>query len=656
MFAKLDTVKTVTFGPVLDSDGTPYTGAIAYTDAKIWKNGADGALDESATFTHKFQGFYALALTANDISAVGVAEVTLNKADYTAPAVKLDVLPANVYDSLVAGSDYLDTNVAQIKGSSLTSAAIPSIPYAGSQRHALTITGTVVAGIYWPSGIDGNGHLYYRKFDTTGVVPGGHYLWYDPGVAWKISEVVSVDGDLYWSSATRTGTYTSNTGGFTATVSDLLQTVNASDSVDESAAGAVINAFPIHSGTGRPFVISQPTSGVAGDTHFTFELLDESADGKILEGDSEVIEEAQEDDRIKTTTEYTAAVVGTQRQWTVNVLSHDSAYTKLIGDPAITLSSSDELVATIDASGADHYVGDGTCKIIGESAAIGTSTAQRFEKEITNSNSGGQTTERVTYEPHSGSVRESATDAIDDRVVVEGKEKEIFSTQDHSTPLYVRNTDCWAADLDLMCISPWNSLGGAKRAGTLISPRHVLVAGHYPLTIGTTMRFIDAANNVVDRTIAAVQSLGDDDDPPDFQVCLLNADATGCGYAKALPDDWADYLPNYGRYIPVFGTDQEEKALVRDLWMIGESTLTCNPPTDADRLSFYEDLVLYDSGNPVFMVVNGELVLLSVWTWGGAGSGYAVSSYKSEIEAAMVALGGGYSTLTEIDLSGFNTY
>ncbi len=45
--------------------------------------------------------------------------------------------------------------------------------------------------------------------------------------------------------------------------------------------------------------------------------------------------------------------------------------------------------------------------------------------------------------------------------------------------VFIRNTNCWAVDLDLTCCGPWNSYLGKKMAGTLISPRHVLFAAHY---------------------------------------------------------------------------------------------------------------------------------------------------------------------------------
>ena len=120
IFAKLGTAIIVPFGPVLAADGTMSSGALAYTDAKIFKNGSDGALNASATFTHKYEGVYALSLTASDISAVGECTVVLNKNPLSASPVRLMVLPAQVYDSLVGGTDLLDVSAAQINGTTCT--------------------------------------------------------------------------------------------------------------------------------------------------------------------------------------------------------------------------------------------------------------------------------------------------------------------------------------------------------------------------------------------------------------------------------------------------------------------------------------------------------------------------------------------------------
>jgi hypothetical protein len=358
-------------------------------------------------------------------------------------------------------------------------------------------------------------------------------------------------------------------------------------------------------------------------------------------------------DRWKITHTHTLSLVGTQWLISVDVLSHDPAWTELIGDPAVILLSNDETVATVDAAGIVHYVADGTCVISGESEPIGTSPSCRQEITIINTHEGPMSTVSYSYTDDPGSVREDATAAIDERIAVPGKVKTIYSIQDHITPIYTRNVNCWVAGLDLTCISPWNSYGINTRAGTLISPRHLMWANHYSIPNGTVIRFVDADNNVVIRSILNSQQIG----ATDLRVGVLDSDVAGCSHAKVLPDNWADYIPSSGLSIPVFILDQEEKALVVDVSSLSSSTKTIfGIPTDTTRLSFYETIVSGDSGNPAFLVIDDQLVVLTVLTYGGAGSGTAIHAYKTEIEDAMVALGGGYSTLTEIDLDGFNTY
>jgi hypothetical protein len=238
----------------------------------------------------------------------------------------------------------------------------------------------------------------------------------------------------------------------------------------------------------------------------------------------------------------------------------------------------------------------------------------------------------------------------------------IFSTQNHAAGVYVRNASCWAAGVDLTPISPWNSSGGAYNAGILISPRHVLFATHYLPATGCTMRFVKADNTVVTRTLTAMVSLSTTADYyPDMTVGVLDSDVpAGIGFARVLPDNWASYLPTLAtRPLPTVGTDQEEKLLVREL-----STLTNPPgaravyavPADQQRRAFYEDVISGDSGNPSCLIVGNQLVLLNLWTFGGAGQGTSVQAFRTALQSAMTTLGGGYTTLTNIDLSGFTSY
>jgi hypothetical protein len=92
------------------------------------------------------------------------------------------------------------------------------------------------------------------------------------------------------------------------------------------------------------------------------------------------------------------------------------------------------------------------------------------------------------------------------------------------------------------------------------------------------------------------------------------------------------------------------------LWNVTASdprgTSKFQSPADPSRYSFYERVIGGDSGNPALIVVSGEPVLLTVWTFGEAGSGTSVAAIKDDINRLMSDLGGGYQ-LTEVDLAGF---
>ena len=76
-------------------------------------------------------------------------------------------------------------------------------------------------------------------------------------------------------------------------------------------------------------------------------------------------------------------------------------------------------------------------------------------------------------------------------------------------------------------------------------------------------------------------------------------------------------------------------------------------PLGGQRRAIYQQLVPFDSGNPVFMILDGTPVLLTVWSaLNFNGCGTSVAAFKADINRLMNELGGGYQ-LTEVDLSSY---
>jgi hypothetical protein len=128
MWAKQSTAATLIVGPILDSTGAEYTSAVI-GDLSISKNGGTlTAMASAATLTHIANGQYTLVTTTGNLDTLGRAQITCNKSTYQMPTVNLMVVPANVYDSMVLGTDALDVSAIQFAGQTITAAAGVTVP------------------------------------------------------------------------------------------------------------------------------------------------------------------------------------------------------------------------------------------------------------------------------------------------------------------------------------------------------------------------------------------------------------------------------------------------------------------------------------------------------------------------------------------------
>jgi len=109
---------TIRIGPFVDdSDGkTAETGlTIGQADIRLSKNGGDFAQsNDSSGATHDEAGWYYLTLDATDTNTLGRLIVAIHESGALPVWREFMVVPSNVWDSLVGGTDKLDTNVTEI--------------------------------------------------------------------------------------------------------------------------------------------------------------------------------------------------------------------------------------------------------------------------------------------------------------------------------------------------------------------------------------------------------------------------------------------------------------------------------------------------------------------------------------------------------------
>jgi hypothetical protein len=181
----------------------------------------------------------------------------------------------------------------------------------------------------------------------------------------------------------------------------------------------------------------------------------------------------------------------------------------------------------------------------------------------------------------------------------------------------------WPIRLDLTGVC-WSH----KKAGTAITPRHIVMAAHWGYGPGQKVIFHDRAGNPHVRHVEKRKALNRIDGPgrSDILVCLLDEPLPPeINTYRLLPprEDYTHTLPGS----PAFITEQERRVFIHEISRQSHGTLSFRKhPNLPDEL--YKPLVVGDSGNPSFLLVGGEPVLIETHTGGGPGSGPFYSAPK----------------------------
>ncbi len=195
-------------GPVIDIDtGAPktsltlgnITAARVVQTTTVTRTALTLAASGDNQFTHVGDGYWQLDLTATDTGTLGHLAITIRDDDLFHPIVATAmVVPANIYDSLVAGSDTIDASVTQWLGTAVTAATagIPNVNMKevdGSSANATAFSGSIDAinnlvktDVIRLSGDSGAADNAESFFDGTG---------YAGGTAKLTVDVTAISGD-----------------------------------------------------------------------------------------------------------------------------------------------------------------------------------------------------------------------------------------------------------------------------------------------------------------------------------------------------------------------------------------------------------------------------------------------------------------------------
>jgi hypothetical protein len=235
-----------------------------------------------------------------------------------------------------------------------------------------------------------------------------------------------------------------------------------------------------------------------------------------------------------------------------------------------------------------------------------------------------------------------------------------------------RSESFWAKDIDFTSVSVWNNRGAVLpsetlvdyrvRGATAITKRHIIMAKHYKLETSDVVYFVDPDGTWVSRTISAIA----DHASKDITVGILNEELPeNISFSKVAPSnineffkrDYLDFITQYYRPI-VAGFDFEKKLTLNLLTAANSLTLKetvyfSSPyslPEPYDNLA--EAVIGGDSGNPLFIMIGGEAILLTSYRTTLQGPSYA--NYISDINDLIAAADNTATVNTSLKVTEFD--
>jgi hypothetical protein len=202
---------------------------------------------------------------------------------------------------------------------------------------------------------------------------------------------------------------------------------------------------------------------------------------------------------------------------------------------------------------------------------------------------------------------------------------QIFDT--YSQDWNANMADGWTRGMDMSGVS-FND----TRTATLITPRHVVMAKHYARPAASLVVFHDRGGNRISRKISALMGA-----QGDVIVGLLDEPVPANYTSYPLPDTGTNAASLVGR--PVIVSDQNRALFVHLVAGVGGGIIAFKQD-ESERHGWGKNLVVGDSGNPSFLIVGQQLVLVETHTSGGPGAGpyYGDPGVQASVRAAVEKL------------------
>lgn len=220
---------TIQMGPALDAgDGVAEETGLSPTVELSKAHAAFAARDSASAINHDANGWYRVPLNTTDVATVGRLIAKFDDAAIHLPVWhEFTVVPANVYDSLVGGTDALQVHANEITADLINSTAIASAAIADQAVVSVAgnVDGNVVGSVASVSGSVGS--IAANGLNSTSVKSGA--------LAGETIAAVSgnVAGNVVGTVASVTGNVDGNIAGSVASVSG-----NVTGSVGSLAAQA----------------------------------------------------------------------------------------------------------------------------------------------------------------------------------------------------------------------------------------------------------------------------------------------------------------------------------------------------------------------------------------------------------------------------------